>query len=65
MWSAENASSGAYGIPQALPASKMAAFGADWRNDAAIQISWGLNYISERYGSPSKARAWWNKYHWY
>ncbi|RSX57445.1 G5 domain-containing protein [Bifidobacterium samirii] len=54
-WDAENASSGAYGIPQALPADKMAVFGADWRDDAAIQIDWGLAYIAERYGSPSKA----------
>ena len=54
-WSAENKWSGAYGIPQALPGSKMAAFGADWRNDAAIQIDWGLYYIAQRYGTPSEA----------
>lgn len=54
-WSAENQWSGAYGIPQALPGSKMAAFGADWRNDAAIQIDWGLYYIAQRYGTPSEA----------
>ena len=54
-WSAENKWSGAYGIPQALPGSKMAAFGADWRNDAAIQIDWGLYYIAQRYGTPSGA----------
>ena len=54
-WDAQNPSSGAYGIPQSLPADKMAAFGADWRNDAAIQIDWGLFYIAQCYGSPSKA----------
>ena len=54
-WDAENSSSGAYGIPQSLPADRMAAFGEDWRNDAAIQIDWGLSYIAQRYGSPSKA----------
>ena len=54
-WDAENQGSGAYGIPQSLPADKMAAFGADWRNDAAIQIDWGLFYIAQSYGSPSKA----------
>lgn len=54
-WSAENQWSGAYGIPQALPGIKMAAFGADWRNDAAIQIDWGLYYIAQRYGTPSEA----------
>ena len=52
---AENPSSGAYGIPQALPATKMASAGADWRSDAATQISWGLGYIRARYGSPCAA----------
>lgn len=55
LWYAENASSGAYGIPQSLPADKMAAFGANYRDDAAVQIDWGLWYIAQRYGSPSKA----------
>lgn len=55
LWYAENASSGAYGIPQSLPGSKMAAFGANWRDDAAVQIDWGLSYIAQRYGNPSKA----------
>lgn len=54
LWYAENAS-GAYGIPQSLPGSKMAAFGANWRDDAAVQIDWGLSYIAQCYGSPSKA----------
>lgn len=50
-----NAASGAYGIPQALPASKMAAAGADWRTNPATQIRWGLGYIKGRYGSPAAA----------
>jgi hypothetical protein len=52
---AENPSSGAYGIPQALPGSKMAAFGGDWRTNPATQIEWGLDYIDGRYGSPCTA----------
>lgn len=55
LWYAENASTGAYGIPQSLPASKMAEFGANYRDDGAVQIDWGLAYIAQRYGSPSKA----------
>ena len=54
---AENKSSGAYGIPQALPGSKMATAGADWATNAATQISWGLGYISSRYGTPCGAWA--------
>jgi hypothetical protein len=48
---------GAYGIPQALPGSKMASAGPDWQTDAATQIRWGLSYISSRYGSPCAAWA--------
>lgn len=51
---ASNAS-GAYGIPQALPGSKMASAGSDWRTDATTQISWGLGYIASQYGSPCGA----------
>jgi hypothetical protein len=47
--------SGAYGIPQALPGSKMSSFGADWQNDYRVQIQWGLSYVSGRYGSPCGA----------
>lgn len=47
--------SGAYGIPQALPGSKMATAGADWQTNPATQISWGLGYISNRYGTPCGA----------
>lgn len=52
---ASNSSSGAYGIPQALPGSKMASVGADWRTNPATQITWGLNYIAGRYGDPCGA----------
>lgn len=52
---AGNQSSGAYGIPQALPGSKMAAAGADWESNPATQISWGLTYISGRYTAPCGA----------
>jgi hypothetical protein len=48
-------SSGAYGIPQALPASKMAMMGADWRTNPVTQIRWGLYYIAAVYGSPCAA----------
>lgn len=56
-WShtAENKSSGAYGIPQALPGSKMAAFGADWQTNPATQIKWGLSYVQGRYATPCGA----------
>jgi len=54
---ASNPYSGAYGIPQALPGSKMASAGPNWRSNAATQIRWGLRYIRARYGSPRSA---WN-----
>jgi hypothetical protein len=54
-WNAENTSSGAYGIPQALPGSKMSTAGADWQSNPVTQIKWGLGYIAERYGSPCGA----------
>ena len=54
-WNATNRSSGAYGIPQSLPASKMASAGADWRTNPETQILWGLGYIDGRYGSPCAA----------
>lgn len=50
-----NTHSGAYGIPQALPGSKMASVGADWATNPATQITWGLGYISGRYGTPCGA----------
>lgn len=56
-WShlAENPSSDAYGIPQSLPASKMATHGTDWKTNHKTQINWGLDYIDGCYGSPCKA----------
>ena len=54
---ASNPYSGAYGIPQALPGSKMASAGPNWRSNASTQIRWGLRYIRARYGSPHRA---WN-----
>ena len=54
---ATNPHSGAYGIPQALPASKLAASGPDWQSNPATQITWGLNYIRSSYGSPCGAWA--------
>ena len=53
--SADNPSSSAYGIPQALPGSKMASAGADWATNPVTQIRWGLGYIRDRYGSPCGA----------
>ena len=50
-----NLTSGAYGIPQALPADKMASAGTDWQTSAATQIRWGLGYIAGRYGTPCGA----------
>jgi len=52
---AENASSGAYGIPQSLPGSKMADVAPDWRTNAETQITWGLAYIAARYDNPQGA----------
>ncbi|MFE2883177.1 peptidoglycan DD-metalloendopeptidase family protein [Streptomyces sp. NPDC059272] len=66
---AKNPSSGAYGIPQALPASKMASAGSDWLTNYATQIRWGLGYIKGRsdYGSPAAAYSKWlsRSPHWY
>jgi len=57
--------SGAYGIPQALPGSKMASAGADWQTNPATQITWGLNYISGVYGTPCGAWGHSESYNWY
>jgi hypothetical protein len=64
-WNALNRSSGAYGIPQALPGTKMASAGADWRTNPATQIKWGIGYISGRYGTPCGALAHSNDKNWY
>jgi hypothetical protein len=62
---AENPTSGAYGIPQALPGDRMASAGPDWQTDAATQISWGLSYIQQTYGSPCGAWDHEEAYGWY
>lgn len=56
-WSvtATNPSTGAYGIPQAMPGVKMASAGPDWQTDATTQVRWGLTYIQDTYGSPCAA----------
>ncbi len=64
-WNAENTSSGAYGIPQSLPGSKMASAGQDWRDNASTQIEWGLDYILQRYETPCGAWAVWQTRNWY
>ncbi|MCM2576280.1 transglycosylase SLT domain-containing protein [Streptomyces meridianus] len=64
-YQATNASSGAYGLVQALPGSKMATAGADWRTNPATQIKWGLNYMNSRYDSPCGAWSFWQANHWY
>ena len=62
---AQNSSSGAYGIPQSLPGSKMASAGSDWQTNPATQIKWGLGYIDGRYGSPCGAWAHSQSVGWY
>ncbi|GAB3969332.1 hypothetical protein GCM10029978_040440 [Actinoallomurus acanthiterrae] len=62
---AENPGSGAYGIAQALPGSKMSSVASDWRTNAITQITWGLSYIGSRYGDPCQAWSWWQAHHWY
>lgn len=57
--------SGAYGIPQALPGSKMASAGADWQTNASTQIAWGLGYIASRYGTPCGAWGFWQAHNYY
>ena len=58
-YQAVNPSSGAYGLVQAYPGSKMSSVGADWQTNPATQIKWGLNYMNERYGSPCDAWSFW------
>jgi uncharacterized protein YabE (DUF348 family) len=72
MWSRESGwrvnaanSSGAYGIPQALPGSKMASAGPNWQSDAATQIKWGLGYIADRYSTPCGAWSFWQAHNYY
>jgi hypothetical protein len=62
---ATNPSSGAYGIPQALPGSKMASAGSDWRTNPYTQVRWGVSYIKSRYGTPCNAWAHSQQVGWY
>jgi hypothetical protein len=64
VYDAENPS-GAYGIPQALPGSKMASAGPDWQTNPATQIRWGLGYIKSTYGDPCSAWAFWEGHSYY
>ena len=66
-WSvhADNPSSSAYGIPQALPGEKMSSAGSDWATNPATQIRWGLGYIQDRYGTPCGAWDHSESYGWY
>ena len=66
-YTAENSSSGAYGIPQSLPGSKMATIASDWRTNPVTQIRWGLKYIKSSYGTPCGAWGAWQSRspHWY
>jgi hypothetical protein len=62
---ATNASSGAYGLGQALPGSKMASVGGDWQTNPTTQIKWALNYMNSTYGSPNAAWSFWQTHGWY
>ena len=64
-YKARNKSSGAHGIPQALPATKMESIGTDWRTNPVTQISWGLRYIEVRYETPCKAFKKFQRSNWY
>jgi hypothetical protein len=67
MWriDATNPSSGAYGIPQALPGTKMASEGEDWQTNPATQVVWGLKYVQSRYGTPCNAWSFKQGHNWY
>ncbi|WNM32761.1 NlpC/P60 family protein [Streptomyces sp. Li-HN-5-11] len=62
---AANPASGAYGLAQALPGSKMAGFGSDWRTNPATQLRWMRSYVTSRYGGACAAWAFWQTHHWY
>lgn len=66
-WSttATNPSSGAYGVAQSLPASKMASAGSDWQTNGKTQVNWMISYLAERYGSPCQGQQFWLKSGWY
>ncbi|MDJ0462886.1 transglycosylase SLT domain-containing protein [Streptomyces sp. H27-C3] len=62
---ASNTSSGAYGLVQALPGSKMSSAGSDWQTNPATQIKWGVDYMNDRYGNPCGAWSHWQANGWY
>lgn len=62
---AVNPGSGAYGLPQSLPASKLASAGSDWRTNPITQLKWMRNYVNERYGGANGALNFWRANHWY
>ena len=62
---AHNRSSGAHGIPQSLPGSKMASAGPNWYSNPFTQVEWGLKYIKGRYRTPCNAWGFWQRNHWY
>jgi len=64
-YTATNPSSGAYGLVQSNPGSKMASVASDWRTNPATQIKWGLNYMNNRYDSPCGAWEYWQVHHSY
>ncbi|MFF5154993.1 transglycosylase SLT domain-containing protein [Streptomyces sp. NPDC000348] len=64
-YQADNPTSDAYGLVQALPGSKMSSAGADWATNPATQIKWGLGYMNDRYGSPCGAWNFWQANNWY
>ena len=64
-YTAYNAGSGATGIPQALPGSKMASAGSDWQTNPSTQIAWGLQYIKSVYGTPCSAWSHSQSVNWY
>jgi hypothetical protein len=62
---ATNPNSGAYGIPQALPGSKMASAGPDWATNGVTQVKWAIGYVDSVYGSACDAWAFWRSHSWY
>ena len=64
-YNATNRSSGAYGIPQALPGRKMASAGSDWETNPVTQIRWMIGYVNGRYGGWAGAKSFWDSHHWY
>jgi hypothetical protein len=64
-YKAHNHSSGAYGIPQSVPGSKMASAGADWKTNPITQVKWGIGYVNGRYGSACGAWSFWKRNGWY